>query len=125
LNFGGPPLHFLERAADGEFQLACSEAIVAEVVRVLGLKFHWTVADVNRAEKTMVNLAAPLRAPVQKIDAIPEDPSGNMVLECAMDAGCGYIVSGDKHLLRLRAYEEVKVVRVADFLRVLDQDRGA
>ena len=122
LNFGGLPLHFLERALDGEFKLACSAGIVTEVVRVLRLKFDWPLADLNRVEKLISRLADPLRIPSLRIDAITEDPDDNIVLECAVDAGCDYIVSGDKHVLKLVTYGSIQIVRVADFLRRLDDE---
>jgi putative PIN family toxin of toxin-antitoxin system len=120
LHFGGLPLRFLERATDGDFRLEVSAAIITEVVRVLRLKFDWPPEDTNRIEKLILTLADPVRVPSLRIDAIADDPTDNVVLECAVDAGCNYIVSGDKHLLRLETYEGIQILRVADFLRHLD-----
>jgi predicted nucleic acid-binding protein len=47
---------------------------------------------------------------------IKDDPDDNRVLECAVSAGSAYIVTGDKHLLRLGVYDSIRILRVSDFL---------
>jgi predicted nucleic acid-binding protein len=58
--------------------------------------------------------------PTQTIDAVPEDPNDNRVLECAVTAGSRYIVTGDSALLRLGKYEGIEILRVADFIRLIN-----
>ena len=58
--------------------------------------------------------------PTQTIDAVPEDPDDNRVLECAVAAGSLYIVTGDTALLRLGKYEGIQILRVADFVRLIN-----
>jgi predicted nucleic acid-binding protein len=48
---------------------------------------------------------------------VKADPSDNKFLECAVAAGADVIVSGDKHLLRLKQHAGIPIIRVADFLR--------
>ena len=43
------------------------------------------------------------------------DEPDNRILECAQGAGAEVIVTGDKHLLDLVAFEGIKVIRIADF----------
>jgi predicted nucleic acid-binding protein len=58
--------------------------------------------------------------PTRRIEAVPEDPDDNRVLECAVAAGSRYIVTGDRALLRLGRFEGVQIVRVADFMALID-----
>ena len=44
------------------------------------------------------------------------DPDHDRFIECAVDAKCLYIVSGDKDLLSLRNYDKVQIVTVSEFL---------
>lgn len=53
----------------------------------------------------------------RKIHVISDDPPDNMFLSCAVSANVDYIVSGDKHLLSLEEFDDIKIVKVADFLR--------
>ncbi|MCR4779446.1 MAG: putative toxin-antitoxin system toxin component, PIN family [Lachnospiraceae bacterium] len=47
---------------------------------------------------------------------ICRDPDDNKFIDCACDAKCIYIVSGDKDLLSVKKYNNVKIVTVAEFL---------
>ena len=51
--------------------------------------------------------------------AVCRDPDDNMVLECALAGHAQYIVSGDKDLLELKEFRGVRIVRAAEFLRLL------
>ena len=50
------------------------------------------------------------------VAAVPDDPDDDRILECAVAAGAQLLVSGDKHLLRLGAFEDVRIVSVAECL---------
>lgn len=52
--------------------------------------------------------------PSRKID-ICRDCDDNKFLECAVEAKCLYIVSGDNDLLALKHFEDVEIVTVAEF----------
>jgi putative PIN family toxin of toxin-antitoxin system len=115
----GRPRQVIEAARRGISQLAVSDALLAELDRVLRHKFN--VSDDSRRE-TMVALATftTLVRPTRRIEAVPEDPDDNRVLECAVAAGSRYIVTGDRALLRLGRFEGVQIVRVADFMALID-----
>ncbi len=57
--------------------------------------------------------------PTEIIDAVPDDPDDNRILECPVAAASGYIVTGDNDLLRLGCYGGIQIVRVVDFLKLL------
>lgn len=59
--------------------------------------------------------------PVPKWDVVPDDPDDNRVMECAVAAGSKYIVTGDNDLLRLGNYSGIAILKVADFLKLLEQ----
>jgi len=37
-------------------------------------------------------------------------------LECAISAKCDYIISGDRHLIKLGSYKNIKILGPTDFL---------
>jgi uncharacterized protein len=47
---------------------------------------------------------------------IKEDPDDNRVLECAEAGGADYIVSGDRHLLRLKVHSRIPILTARQFL---------
>lgn len=119
LVFAGRPLQFLDAARAGVFRLAISDPLFEEIHRVLRDKFRWPAEDLAEAAADIADFT--LRAhPTRTIDAVPEDPDDNRVLECAVAARSGYIVTGDAALLRLAEFEGIRIVRVADFMALIN-----
>ena len=44
------------------------------------------------------------------------DPDDDKFIECALDAGAVYIISGDKDLLSLEKYRGVTMITAAEFV---------
>lgn len=60
---------------------------------------------------------AQLITPDQQLDVVPGDKNDNIIIECAVAAGAEAIVTGDKDLLRMKAYSGIQMVTVADLLQ--------
>ena len=54
--------------------------------------------------------------PTEKLDAVPQDPTDNSIIECAVEAGSETIVTGDQHLLSFGTFRGIEILRVGDFL---------
>jgi predicted nucleic acid-binding protein len=83
LQVGGIALRFLSLARARAFQLAISAPSLTEIRRVLGEKFQWPpnrVADAVARVERFTSRAQPTHV----IDAVPDDPDDNRVLECAV-----------------------------------------
>ena len=118
LNFGGVPDQVLDLARGGAIQLAISQAILDEVSRVLGMKFGWTSGAIEMAREQILGFVERVE-PVNRIDVVQEDPTDNRILECADAAGSEYIVTGDRHLLKLERYGAARILRPAEFLEIV------
>jgi putative PIN family toxin of toxin-antitoxin system len=117
--FGGVPRDFLDGASSGDFRLDISNAILEETLGVLRRKFHWSSEALMQAEQDIRSYAE-LVTPTQALQVIESDPADNRILECAMAAKSDYIVTGDtRHLLPMRRYGGIRIVKVADFLNQL------
>ena len=73
---------------------------------------------VDEARENLLDFSL-LAKPALKLSVITEDPDDDRVIECAVASGSRYIVSGDKHLLRLAHYENIRVIKVAEFLTLI------
>ena len=51
-----------------------------------------------------------------RLTVISADPTDNIFLECAVAGKADYIISGDKHLLDLKSYQGIPIVKARDFL---------
>ncbi|MCL6478654.1 MAG: hypothetical protein K6T65_09580 [Peptococcaceae bacterium] len=54
-----------------------------------------------------------------ELTAVPEDPSDDKYLICAIEGKAEYIISGDHHLLDLGNWEGIRVITARDFLELL------
>jgi putative PIN family toxin of toxin-antitoxin system len=111
----GKPYQLLRMALAGEINMTVSQPILDELGDVLARKFKMTDTAIEEA-KAIVRQAARIVTPAVQIDVIKEDPPDNRILECAVTGGSDYIVTGDKDLLRLKQYDSIRIVKVADFM---------
>jgi uncharacterized protein len=118
LQFGGKPKQLLDLAVDGQIELAVSDAIIAEALRVLRDKFERTPEWLAEADR-QIRVVARLVEPTESITAIEADPTDDRILECAVAAEPEVVVSGDRHLLDLKSFRGMPIQRFADFLRTL------
>jgi putative PIN family toxin of toxin-antitoxin system len=57
--------------------------------------------------------------PKQKLNIVKEDPEDNKILECAKEGKVDYIVTKDYHLLKLKEFEGIKIIKPDDFLKII------
>jgi putative PIN family toxin of toxin-antitoxin system len=118
MQFGGIPLQFLNAARVGTFRLAITEALIAEIRGVLLKKFRWSEEMLDEGILALREFTQ-LVTPTQTSRVIVEDPDDDRVIECAVASGSQFIISGDRHLLRLVRYENIRILKVAEFLTLI------
>lgn len=108
--FNGPPSRILHAWQEDQFQLAISEEIVAEYRRVLDIfavKFkHIDFKPVIE----MLLIKAELVGSYSFKEQISEDPDDDKFIACAIASKSKFIVSGDKHLLKIGKYLNTNIV---------------
>jgi len=105
-------------ARQRRYRLVLSPAIVREIAEVLRRDFGWPPERLIPQLKALVR-AGELIRPDISIAVITEDPDDNRILECAVAGHADLIVSGDRHLLQLKSYDGIPIVRPVDFRRTL------
>jgi putative PIN family toxin of toxin-antitoxin system len=113
--FGGKPMEMLQMALDGEIEIAVSEPIIKETLRVLREKFNWQPYDIFDAGQQIRKIARVV-GPTETLTIIEHDPPDNRILEYAKVAGSEFIISHDKDLLRLKEFAGISIMQVAEFL---------
>ena len=115
--FTGPPYQILEAWRDGRVQLLVSPSILDEYQRIgaeLALKFRDVdlkpFLDLLTVQAEIV--LAPTFPPV-----IQDDPSDDKFLEAAVAGKASYIISGDKHLLKLSEFQGIQILKPRDFVQ--------
>lgn len=54
-----------------------------------------------------------------KFSIVKEDPDDDVILRTAHDGNAKYLVTGDKHLAKLRKFRRTEIVTVDEMLRIL------
>ncbi|MBU4256678.1 MAG: putative toxin-antitoxin system toxin component, PIN family [Candidatus Thermoplasmatota archaeon] len=107
----------LDKVFAGKIRLLTSPAILLEFEEVLSReKFGLTRTQVQRIVSLLIHSSEVIESKT-KIILITEDPDDNKLLECAIDGRAKYIITGDKHLLKIRKYKNIRIVNPNSFLR--------
>ena len=113
--FAGLPGVLLQLGLERRFTLVASSALLDELEEKLVAKFGISETD-TRAVRSRLESAGEMAQPEFTLHAIADDPDDNRVLECAIAGKADFIVSGDRHLLRVGEYDGVPIVTVRQFL---------
>lgn len=120
----GNPARLLAAARAGRFTLIASEPIVAEVRRVLGYdrirrKYQITPAEIARLRELLEGEGV-LGSLTHDVRGVATHPEDDLVLATALSSQAEFLVTGDKQLLRLGAFEHVAIVSPRQFLELLE-----
>jgi putative PIN family toxin of toxin-antitoxin system len=104
-------------------ELIVSPAILAEVRRSLSypkVRRYIKVSD-NDLDLWVASLEL-IAQPVEgnlRLNAVAEDPDDNKYIEAAVEGLAQFIVTGDRHLLSLTYYQDIRIVTPRVFLDLL------
>jgi len=126
INKSGIPAKLLQAWQDHDFLLIISDQMLEEMRRVLQYphiknKYNLKDDDIAKVIDTIERFAVVLHD-VEGVDVISEDPDDNKVLACAIAAEADFIISGDKHLLKLGKFEDIPIMTAKDFLKKMESE---
>jgi len=116
----GNEARILKLAEEGKIKLLTSPALLDELRIVLMHKELGLDEGTVEENVQYILSIAELVSPKRMVKVIHEDPSDNRILECALEGRTKYIVSGDKHLLQIRKFRGIRIVRAKEFLDILN-----
>lgn len=116
--WGGIPHRVLEAWFSEQYLLLISPAALAEYQVVLARLLPGSAAADRFLHALYVKaITVP---PMEPLTVIRDDPSDNRFLECALAGKADVIVSGDRHLLRLKRFRGIPILTPKAFLEILD-----
>jgi putative PIN family toxin of toxin-antitoxin system len=115
LMFGGLPGELLDLAFAGDFMPVTSPVLLDELEEKLRFKFGVEDADVERIRGRLERIAE-IVSTMPSLAIIRADPDDDRVLECALVGRADMIVTGDRHLLKLGAFEGTSIITVRQFM---------
>ena len=87
-----------------------STAILSEYQEILKRDFDFFDEDVVEImEKILVFVT--LVNPTMTVNIVKEDFDDNKIIECALESDSKYILTYDQHLLNLKEYQGIRIIR--------------
>ena len=111
---GGQAERAIDLVIDARANLCISKEIIHEVLGVLAQKFSKGPEELARTAVFLSELAE--LVVLRKKLAILNDEPDNRILECAVTGHADIIVTGDRAMLELRKYQEIRVLSLRQFL---------
>lgn len=114
LVYGGKPEQIYNLILNKELIAVISPILRSELNEILIKKFKFEFNRVEQLENIMRNNFLIVN-PTRNI-ALARDEDDNRVLEAAVEGKCSYIITGDKDLLELKIFKNIRIVTPDTFL---------
>jgi uncharacterized protein len=115
LLFTGPPYKILQAWRDGRVRIVLSPEILEEYQRVgMDLESRFRDVKVSPFLELLTVHAEMIHSP-SILPRIQEDPTDNFFLACALAGRANFVVSGDRHLLKVHEFQGIKILRPRKF----------
>jgi predicted nucleic acid-binding protein len=75
----------------------------------------------RKAALKLISRTAHILRPTAKVSVLRDLPD-NRILECAAEAQADLVVTGDRHMLKLKEFQASRILRLTDFLRPLPSE---
>ena|SRR5258708_1818894 len=118
--FGGRPREVLDLVINYKIKAFTSPILVGEMIEVLTKKFGFEDSKIKKLEN-QIREDFEIVYPIQELDIL-RDNDDNRVLEAALEGHCDFIISGDKELLELKEFMNIKIVTIDQFLKLYIND---
>jgi len=116
-NRKGAPGKIIDLWKTEKIMLCISSPVLEEYIEVLlrfGLTGKTELKELLDLFQKQFNIHTSTKS--ARISAVKEDPGDDKFIECAVANNAEFIVSGDKHLLKLGHYKNIKILSPADFI---------
>lgn len=119
----GPSAKIFELFKAGKIYIYTSSFQLKEFEEVLSYKrikkkYRLTIKTISTIIRVFKKYAE-LVYPYKIRSEVVEDPDDNQILAIAFEAKADFIISGDKHLLRLKKFKSTRILTAQEFLRLL------
>ena len=123
INPRGTPARLIALWRAARFAVVVSDALLRELYEVFHypkilVRHGWSEAQMRSFVGELAQYA--IRTPgALTLTVIEDDPADNRYLECAVEGGADFLVTGDQLLLTLGAYQGITILTPRAFLDTL------
>ncbi|MDP3765639.1 MAG: putative toxin-antitoxin system toxin component, PIN family [Nanoarchaeota archaeon] len=104
---------------EGKFILVTSLEAISEIIKVLK-DFKIKLSDeIIKEWIDLIVRNSIIVEPKEKIAIVKDDQKDSIFIETAVAGNVDYIISQDKHLLKLKEFRRIKIITPEEFLKLL------
>ncbi len=120
----GAPAKILEALRAEKFTSLISPEITDEIIAVVSsekIRNGYGIKEKDIEEiLLLISVNSELIRGMSLLKIVFEDPADDRFITCAAAGAADYLVTGDKHLLKLREYQGIRILKPAPFLYLLE-----
>ena len=103
---------------DNNLLLVSSLEIIKELVKTLNNFKIKMPSEMIKGWQTMIFENSTIVAPAERFKTVKEDPDDDKFLEAAYAGKANYIITQDKHLLKLKEFRGITIIKPEEFLKL-------
>jgi len=116
----------MQKVENREVELVLSKELISEFTKVLDYdeikdKIKDKNLEVRRSVEKIVSIST-IVEPKQRFEIVKNDPDDNIVINCAVEGNVDYTVTQDDHLLKIKDFKGIKIVKPEEFLDILSKE---
>jgi putative PIN family toxin of toxin-antitoxin system len=113
----GEPNRILELWKEGKIQLINSIEIIVEISRILS-DFKIQLSEEHKKEWIhLITINSTIVEPKEKFNIVKDDPTDNKFIDAAVAGKVKYIVTRDKHLLKIKQFRNTTIITPEEFMK--------
>lgn len=99
-----------------------SKPVLEEYIKVLSYsKFRLTEEEIKWIiQEELLPYVETVKVKIP-VSVIKTDPSDNIFLSTAVEGKASFIISGDRHLLVLKKYQDVQIIKAREFFDLIEK----
>ena len=114
----GSPYQCVALARQSKITLVLCREILTEYHEKLQAKLGMTHEQATRAVAEILACATLIEIK-NELHIVIDDPDDDKIIECAVTGEATYVVSGDRHLLNMKEYQGIAIIRANEFLALV------
>ena len=107
----------LRKILDTNIKIFTTKEILDEFSEVLQRDFKYNKEETTNILEEILVFVNIIEAQ-EKIKIVKDDPDDDKIIECAIASNSNYLVTYDRHLLKIKKYKSIKIITPEEMLKL-------
>ena len=107
----------LKRLLEANIKIFTTKDILDEFSEVLQRDFKYNKEETTNILEEILVFVNIIEAQ-EKIKIVKDDPDDDKIIECAIASNSNYLVTYDRHLLKIKKYKSIKIITPEEMLKL-------